>query len=278
MADVFHTGTVHLTAIRPEIWAASFEQTLKEALPFNDLIARDYQGTISALGDIVNISLFPQFAAATVMANEDDHQDAAAITVSTVQLNINKMIVQDFVVTDKAKIQTLEHANMLKDLAFFSIMKEMQAQIIAIIAPAVANAISYDVGTTLALADLLEAKELLDTGLVPLEGRKLVLDMPQLNDLWGITGFLSRDYIPTGSPLTTGQMPQTILGSELRATTEASAVTYNFHPSFAQVAVQKALGVEVFNLGVTGYRGVRTNCSLLMGTVQVYDDRVVSIS
>lgn len=53
--DQIMTAEVELDALRPEIWSANFYPTLLEALPFNDSIARNYEGEISKLGDKVNV-------------------------------------------------------------------------------------------------------------------------------------------------------------------------------------------------------------------------------
>jgi hypothetical protein len=281
MADQVMRGSVELDALKPELWSAAFYPTLLEALPFNASVARDYEGEIRALGDIVNVTEFPQFDEAENI-QEDQRVDADAVTALNIQLVINKQTVKDYIVTDRAKVQTIEHSNALRDLAFFSIMKKMQADIIADIVPSAAapdHQISYDSGTTLALADLLEGKELLDGANVPDDGaRTMITDAPQWNDLFNITGFTSRDFIPAGSPLTTGAIPAQILGFTPKYTTEASNVTYMFHPIFMQIAVQRELGVKEFDQGVEGKRSVRVNSTMLWGVKQFSDVRVVSIS
>lgn len=281
MADQVMTGDTELEALRPEIWSQSFYPTLMEALPFNDVIAKDYQGDIQAPGDRVNIISFPQFDEADAIA-EDQKVDADAITVTQTPLVINQQLCKDFIVTSRAQIQTIEHANALRDMAFFSIMKKMQQIIIAAIVPSPSapdHAIAYDSGTTLALADILEAKELLDNADVPDDGtRVMVVGAAQYNDLFNITGFTSRDFVPAGSPLSSGSFPVPVLGFNVRLTTEAANVTYLFHPIFMQMAVQKSLGVQVYDQGVEGKRAMRVNSTLLFGVVQVSNLRVVTIS
>ena len=281
MADQIMTGDTELNALRPELWSSAFYPTLLEALPFNDVIARDYQGDIQALGDTVNITTFPQFDEAEVIA-EDQKVDADSITASKTQLVINQQVVKDFIVTNKAMVQTLEHANALRDLAFFSIMKKMQSIIIAAIVPSPAapdHSIAYDSGTTLALADILEAKELLDAADVPDDGsRCMILGAAQWNDIFNITGFTSRDFVPAGSPLSSGSLPAPILGFNAKLTTEAGNVAYLFHPIFMQLAVQRGLDVKMYDQGVDGRRSMRVNSTLLFGVVQVSNLRVVTIS
>ena len=185
MADQLMTGGVELEALRPELWSAAFFPTLLEAMPFNDVVARDYEGDIRALGDRVNISEFPQFDEADTIL-EGQKNDAEAVTASGTSLIINKQIVKDYIVTDRAKIQTLEHSNALRDLAFHAIMKKMQNIIIDATVPSPSapdHTLSYTSGSTLALVDILAAKELLDSADVPDDGtRCMILSAEQWND------------------------------------------------------------------------------------------------
>lgn len=281
MADQVMKGSAELAALIPEMWSSAFYPTLLEALPFNSVVARDYEGDIRQLGDTVNISEFPQFDEAEEIA-EDQKADADAVTVAGTQLIINKQVVKDYIVTDRALIQTLEHANALRDLSFHAIMKKMQSIIIAEIVPSPSapdHSISYDSGTTLALADILEAKELLDEADVPDDGtRQMILGSAQWNDIFNITGFTSRDFVQTVGVLETGALPSRLLGFNPKMTTEAGNVATLFHPMFMELAVQRELDVQIFNQGVEGKRSMRVNNTILFGLLQQSDVRVVTIS
>lgn len=274
------TDTTANAAIIPEFWSAKFFPTLMEKLPFNDLVATDYQGEISDLGDTINASTFPQFDVA-VEAGEGVAVDADSVTPTGIQLVIDKRIVKDFILTKKALQQSIEHQNKLRDLAIHAIMKKMQAIIIAAIVPSASapdHSIAYDSGTTLALADILEAKELLDDSDVEELGRKMVVGSAQYNDLFNITGFTSRDFIPAGSPLTEGAIKTPIMGFDFDWTTEAGNVSYFFQPMFMQIAVQQNPEIKEYDLGGEGVRATRINVDTLMGLKQFSNIRVVSIS
>lgn len=281
MADQVMRASSELSAIVPEVWSANFFPTLLESLPFNDVVSREYEGEIGALGDTVNISQFPQFDEATEL-QENEANDADGVTVSNIQLVINKRVVKDYIVTSRAQTQSLEHANNLRDLALHSIMKKMQNIIIDAIIPSAStpdHQIAYDSGSTLGLADILQAKELLDDQNVPDDGQRcMILDSPQWNDLFNITGFTSRDFVPAGSPLATGSFATNILGFRPKLTTEADAVSYFFHPSFFTLAVQEMPETKVFDLGSQGKRAERVNMDVLFGVKQLSDVRVVEIS
>lgn len=279
MADQIMTKGTELDGITPELWSAAFYPTLLEKMPFNDSVSRDYEGEIRALGDIVNINDFPQFDLAQEIL-EDERADADSISANKQQLVINKQLVKDYILTKRALTQSLDAQNALRDLALHSIMKKMQQIIIAEIVPSASapdHQIAYDSSTTLALADILEAKELLDNQDVEETGRVMIVGAAQYNDLFNITGFTSRDYIPAGSPITSGAIQTPVLGFQFKWTSEAANVSYFFHPIFLTMAVQQTPEVNLYDLGVDGKRALRVNMDVLFGVKQLSNLRVVQV-
>lgn len=280
MADQVMKTSAELSVLVPQIWSRQYYDVLLAELPFNSIISRDYEGEIQALGDTVKISSFPEFSDADEVA-EDQRVDADSITVTQQSLVINKRIAKDFILTNKAMLQSLPAMDKLRDLAIYSINKKIQKIIIAAIVPNAAapdHSIAYDAGTTLALADLLEAKELLDAQDVPQSDRHLVVGAAQLNDIFNIVGFTSSDFITSGAPLQSGQLPPALLGFMPHFTTEVSNTTYLFHSSFMTMAAQQGMQVNQYDLGVDGKRAQRVNVDTLFGLKQLDGLRVVSIS
>ncbi len=282
MADAVMRASTEMSAIVPEVWSARFYDVLLAELPFASLIDNSYEGEIADLGDIVNISSFPEFDSGVEIA-EDQRNDAESITVSGQQLTINKRVAKDFIVTRQATLQSLPHMDKLRELAVYALMKKMQSIIIAAVVPSPSapdHAIAYDSSTTLALADILEIKELLDLQDVPLDGnRSAVLGAAQMNDLFNITGFTSSDFLlaQSGAPLATGLVPP-LLGFNVSMTTEAGNVSYYFHKSFMTIAVQDPVRVNQYDLGVDGIRGTRVNCDVLFGLKQLDNVRVATLT
>lgn len=277
--DQVMTAGSNLSVIVPEIWSQRYYDVLMAELPFNSLVSKDYEGEIQNLGDTVKISSFPEFSDATELA-EDAAGDADAITVTQQSLVINKRLFKDFIVTNMAQLQSLPAMDKLRELAIFSIMKKIQAIIISEVVPSASSpdhAISYDSGTTLGLADLLEAKELLDDANVPMSDRHAVFGSAQTNDIFNITGFTSSDFVLAGSPLTTGEVNQQLLGFMPHMTTEVNSTSYLFHRSFYTMASQQGLSIKVYDLGVEGKRAARVNIDTLCGFKQLSNLRVVTI-
>lgn len=280
MADEIMRAGTELSAIVPEIWSRRFYDVLLQSNPFESLISKDYEGEIQALGDTVRISTVPEFDEAQEL-QEDERADAEAVTVTQQNLVINKRLYKDFIVTNRAQLQSLPHMDKLRDLAIFSIQKKIQSLIISLTVPNAAtpdHSISYDSGTTLALADLLEGKELLDAQDVPQSDRHMVVGSAQLNDIFNITGFTSSDFLVSGAPLQTGELPSALLGFNPNFTTAAGNVTYLFHRSYFTIAAQQGMNVSQFDLGVDGKRAMRVNVDWLGGFKQLDGLRVVTIS
>jgi hypothetical protein len=279
MTDQIMTAATEHSVIVPELWSSKYYDVLLASLPFESLISRDYEGEIQNLGDTVKISTFPEFSDATVLA-EDAANDADAVTVTQQSLVIDSRVVKDFIITNQAQLQSLPSMDKLRDLAIYAIKKKIQALIIAAILPSTSSpdhTIAFDSGTTLGLADILEGKELLDLQDVPASDRHMVMGAAQANDIFNITGFTSSDFILGGSPLTSGEVSQSLLGFSPHMTTEVGNVCYQFHRSFMTIAAQQGLKIEIFNLGLQGKRAARVNVDTLFGKKQLDNKRVVQI-
>jgi len=279
MANQLTNSTTN-AAIIPEVWSSRFYDINRDRLPFFDSVSKDYSGEIQAMGDIVNISSIPEFDQATLLA-EGAAGDADAVTITSQALTINSRAFKDVIVTREADLQSLSFMDQLRDRMIFAINKKIQADIISAIVPSAStpdHQISYDSGTTLALADILEAKELLDTANVAEDNRSCVLGAAAINDCLNITGFVSRDFIPAGSPLTSGAILTPIAGFMPKMTNVVSTTSYFFHPSFLTIAIQDQLRIAMYDLGVDGVRGTRVNADVLYGIKQLDDERIVSIS
>lgn len=280
MSDQLHRVSTELSVLAPELWSADFYETLLAELPMADTISKDYEGAAKNLGDTVNISSFPEFGDAVELA-EDQRNDASSITVSQIQLVINKRVAQDFIITNLAMLQSLPSMQKLQELAIYSIMKKIQSLIIALIVPSASgpdHSIAYDSGTQLQLADALEAKELLDNQDVPMSNRHLCFGAAQMNDLFLVAGFMSSDFGVSNAPLINGGLPSQILGFQPHFSSLFGNTSYWYHSSFMQMATQQGMSVSQYDLGVDGKRAQRINCDTVLGLKQSDNLRVVTIA
>jgi hypothetical protein len=280
MANQVMDTAGNLTVIVPQIWSANWYQSLLAELPFNSIVSKDWEGEIKNLGDTVKISQFPEFSDATELA-ESAANDADAITVTQQSLVINKRLVKDFIVTDKASLQSLPAMDQLQNLAIYAILKKVQSIIIDDTLPSTSapdQTIGYTSGVVLDLAKMVSAKKLLDAQDVPQENRHCVLGTNQMNDLLSIANFSSSDYVSGANVVSSGAISNPLIGFMPHMTTEVGDVCYFFHRSYFTMAAQKDISVKVFDLGVQGIRAARVNVDILAGFKLLDNKRVVSIS
>lgn len=280
MANAYMTTATETSVIVPEQWSQKYYDVLLAELPFESLISKDYEGDIKNLGDTVNISTIPEFNDASELP-EADANEAEAVTITGQQLIINRRVVKDFIVTNKARLQSLPFVDKLKELAIYSIQKKIQSLILSLTVPSAAapdHTISAASAGVFALADILSIKQLLDDQNVPMSDRHMVMGSAPLNDVFNITGFTSSDFVASGSPLQSGQLPAQLLGFMPHFTTLVSSTVYSFHSSYFNMATQQGMDTKEYDLGVDGRRATRVNCDTLLGMKQTSSLRVVSLT
>ncbi len=264
------------SALIPEIWSANLYEVLLASLVFRASIDDSYEGEIQDLGDRVNINTVPEFDDAEVLP-EDQNGDADKVTVSQQQLIVNKRVYKDFIITKKALMQSIPFMDKLQEHAAYAIMKKVEKIIIDSIVPSVGNQLTYVTGTTLAFADILAAKEKLDAANVPMADRSMVVGSAQLNDIYNITDFKSSDFIISGAPVVTGELPPALLGFRPAFTTLVGDTSFYMHKSFLTIASQRGMSVAEYDLGINGARASRVNADVLFGLQQLDGNRVVTI-
>ena len=278
MANAYMKTSAEVSAIVPAQWSQKYYDVLLAELPMESLITRDYEGDISSLGDTVKIPTIPEFAEGVEYA-EATANDAEAVTVTTQDLVINKHIVKDFIVTNKASLQSIPFVEKLKELAIYSIQKKIQSLILAATVPSAAapdHTLSAVTPGVFALADILALKELLDNQNIPMADRHLCLGAGPLNDIFNITGFTSSDFVASGSPLQSGQLPGQLVGFMPHFSTVFASTVYAFHSSYLTIAAQQGMQVNEYDMGVDGIRAKRVNCDTLLGMKQLSNVRVAT--
>lgn len=269
-----------LAASIPEFWSGTGYDVLLAKLPFQALVARDYQGDIQQLGDTVNVHQIPEFDSAEELP-EGGKANSEANPLTGIILTINKMLVKDFKITRRGMIQSVEVMSKLRDLAFYAHGKKVNSNIIADIVPSAAapdHQVGYASGTTLALADILGAQELLNVAKVGDGNRHMVVGAAQNSDMFNIAGFMSRDFVPSANALSSGVISTPVAGFTFHWTTEVGNSSYFFSSEFFQLAFQLQPEVKVYDGGVVGERAIRVNTTMLYGQKQFDNKRVVQIS
>jgi len=278
MADSLTSAGGTNSAIVPEKWSSRYQINLRNEIVFNSIIRRDYEGEIQERGDTVRIPSIPDVTANDI--NEGQKNDATASTATTDSLIINTETAVDFLITNRAKLQSIEFIDELEERAVNAIMQKMQTNIINLIVPSAASPdhqIAYDSGTTLADADLLEALDLEEDANWDQTGRVIVTGGRQKNDVIAITKFADKDTNLGSSPSSSGMITEPIYSHTFMWTNAVSTTTYLFTPDFMQMAVQDGLNMNLKE-STDGSRTFRLEVDVLYGIKQIHDDRVISIS
>ncbi len=269
-----------VTAITPQLWSAAFYDNLRAKLPFIESVSRAYEGEIRNLGNTVKIPTMDDGSVAQNLL-EGENGEASEFDTSTTDLVINKRTFKDAIVTDQAQLQSVEFMDKLRDNLFNAVRQKMQIDIIDEIAPSTSSPnhdLSYASGTTLAKVDILDAKDALDVANVSEEGRIMIPGASQQNDLLNEATLTSSDFGRSGNENVNGAFDRPILGFTMRSTTAVGNSSFFFHPSFMQMAVQKEMSINVYDLGVGGNRSFRVNVDILWGVKQIDDVRIVKKS
>jgi len=281
MADQIH-DTTEFQYVIPELWSPKLYDVLLANLVVAGTVNRDYEGEIRNMGDTVHIISVPEAAAADV--DQIAGVDAPLASPTSQDLVIDKWKASDHIIGDMARWQAnLDYRNSYRDAQGYALAKAIEQSVIDAILPSAAtpdHQITYSAGTTLALADMLAIKELLDGADVPPDNRFIACSPAQYNDLLALTQVTSNDYIPAGSPASSGSINIPAFGFKVLMSTLLPAnVCYAYHASFLSLAIQKSPRVKEADMfPEKGKRAIRIGTDVLYGLKQLDDERVVKIS
>jgi len=278
MADQVLTASGSNSAIVPEVWSSQFQQVLNDSVVFPSIVRRDYEGEITSRGDTVNI---PSIADVTATDLQDGgRNDAQTITATTTALVVDSIAAVDFKISTLAELQSVDFVEELRKKGSEAIMRKIQDDIIAAVAPSTSapdHTIAYTTSTTLADVDLLAALDLeADANWSRLPGRYLVTGEKQMLDLVANSKFYDTTLGGNAS-LSAGAVTGSIYGHAPSGSSACGTTTYMFHDSFMQMAIQRGLNVTVTDLAVLGERGYRLNMDVIYGIKQVHSNRVITI-
>lgn len=274
------TGDNQLASLIVTSWSQQFLETLRLNLVFQDSVDNSYQGDASKLGATVTINQIPDFNEADLLA-QGEKGVADEVSSTSQNLTINKRPYKDVIVEDTAMLQSVPFMDSLQDAMTFSVLRRVQSEVVNAIVPSASapdHTIAFTAGTTLALADILAAKELLDTQNVPFQGRSMVVGAAQLNDLFNIGEFTSRDFNGGETVMLNGTFSQPFVGFVGKFTTQVANTVYFLHRRMVTMAFQKQLNAEVASGTWDGVRGKRINMDLLMGIKQLDSKRGCTVS
>lgn len=184
-------------AFIPEIWAATALGALKANTVMAQLVSRDYEDEIARAGDTVNV---PKRGALTV----NDKAEDGAVTLqnpaaTTVQVVLTKHKEVSFLVEDVAKAQANQDIieGYVKD-GMIAIAHQIDTDLTALESDLTTHT-AIDATTGLGDDDVREARRVLNSAMIPLVDRNIVLHEDAEKELLGIEKFTSADYGAEGS-------------------------------------------------------------------------------
>jgi hypothetical protein len=270
-------GLTELAEIVKTFWSARWLETLRANLGFIESVSHDWQGDMTAMGNTVKITQLPDFDEADLLAASASGT-SQAVTLTSQSLVANKRPYVDYTVDDLSRLQSMDFSAQVADSVNYAIMKRANREILNAIVPSTSapdHQVAYASTPTLAYADFLTAKELLDTQNVAAGDRFCFLGAAQVADMFNIAEFTSRDYNGGESVTGNGTIGKPFMGFTPRATTMVGAAAIFMHRSAVAVAFQQGMNVKLADGAYSGDRAQRVNSDIIMAVKQLDNKRSV---
>jgi Phage capsid protein len=273
-------GITELTELIPVITSAKiYEELRNDVSSFANFFAKDYEGDISAKGQVVKINTIvaPE---GEILADDKAQFSPSELQISQQSLTVDQIAVASVEITDLAQMQSLDFQNDLSQALAYAIRKKMEAAILAALLPST-SAPDHDVApaaaSALAAIDFGTARTLLSTALVPVTDRKAFLAPSYYGDILNSTNVVSADFV-SGNSAQSG-VASKFMGFEISEHNLLSAdVAYFAHKSALNIAMQKGVTVKVSDLHVQRKLGYLVSAHMIYGLKLCDNKRLVKIS
>jgi len=275
------SGVTDLANLIPEIWAPNMYDELRNQLLIANVFSRAYEGSIRAMGDIVRVN---QIAAPTgeILTNDKDLFNAEVMVVNQNSVTVNKRAVAAFEITDTAMLQSQEFEQEAQRSLIYAVRRQIEEDVINALVPSAAapdHQIAPASASDLAAADVAALRTLLSQAKVPVTNRYLFLDPQYFGDLLTKNTFTSSDFIPQGSPVSSGQFASPLYGFQIAESDILGAdVGFAVHPSALQMVMQQELRVKVSDQHVNKKFSMLVSVDILYGISLFDNKRIAKIS
>jgi hypothetical protein len=275
------SGKTELDYLIPELWASEMYDELRNNLAMAPVFERKYEGIIRQMGDTVKVQ---QIAAPTGEILTDDKQTFSAeqMVVSQFSIVANKRAVASFEFTDLADLQSMAFQSEAQKALLYAVSKQIENDVISALVPS-ASAPDHTVAPasagTLAAADVADLRTLLSVAKVPSINRWLFLSPSYFGDLLKSTNFISSDFIPNGSPVSSAQFTSPLYGFRVVEHDLLSTDTgYAVHPSALQMVMQQGLRLKISDLHAQNKFGYLLSADIVYGLSLFDNKRIAKIS
>jgi hypothetical protein len=274
----FVSGTTELANLIPEIWSPITYQELRNKLIFADVFERTYEGSLQNMGDTVKVN---QIVAPTGEILTDDKQEFASETMQVNQFNIvvNKRASASFEITDLAMLQSQAFEAEAQESLVYAIRKQIEEDLIAELAASATLTDNPTAASDLAAVDMARLRTTMSTNKVPTSRRFFIAAPSYIGDLITKQQIASRDYVPAGSPTTTGAISEPLYGFTMIEHDLLSAdLGYALHPSCLQMVMQQGLRIKVSDLHSNNKYGFLISADIVYGFNTFDSNRYIQMS
>jgi len=273
-------GVVANADLIPEIMSSLMYDELRANLPIAMSFERKYEGDL-VIGDKVKVN---QIAKATgeILTDDTANFNPETMTISQIEIDVNSRASASFEFTDLAQLQSQSFEADAREALVYGISKQIEDAITAALLPST-SAPDHDIApiaaSDLAAADLGAMRSLLSAQSVPNSNRIFFAAPSYYADLLSKTSLTSSDYIPAGSPVTTGGFTFPLYGFTIvEAQNLAADIGYAVHTSAVQVIMQQGLRVKVSDQHANRKYGFILSADMVFGYKLMDNVRIVKIS
>jgi len=273
-------GKTELDNIIPEIWSTKWYPILRANTPLTNFVARDYEGELK-FGDTIYVHQVED-ATGEILTDDKASFNSEIMTINRIPIIVNQRFSAAFEFTDMAQLQSQTFENEARSALVNGIALQMENYITGLLLPSTSSPdhdIAPAAASDLVAADVAGIRTLLSIQNVPEAERALFLAPSYYGDLMTKTTISSSDYIPAGSPTSTGTMPFPIFGFNVtEARNLGNDIGYAIHKSAVQMIIQQGLRIKISDLHSSHKYGFVLSADLV-GQGKLMDDvRLVKIS
>lgn len=277
----FVNGVTALDNLIPEIWSANMYQELRNSILFGDIFNRDYEGEIMNMGDTVRVN---QIVAPEGEILTDDRQTFSSeqMVVNQIPIVANKRASASFEFTSLAQLQSMSFERDAQEALVYAVRKKLEEDMITILIPSAAapdHQIAPTAPSDLAAVDVAAIRTLLSLQKVPKNNRYLILDPHYYGDLIQKQTIASRDYVPAGSPTSSGIISEPLYGFTVAEhDLLGTDIGYAIHRSAATLVMQQGLRVKISDLHSNKKYGYLLSVDFVYGIKLMDNKRIVKIN
>lgn len=275
------SGKTELQNLIPTMWSTQMYDELRQSLMLGSFFMRDYEGEIRNAGDTVKVNQINAPTGENLEFGVDNTLDinSEAMTITQKEVKADRLGTASYLVENLAQLQSLEFQAKAREALVFAVQKQVEDYIESLIVPVGAQDIAPTVLSDLGTGDVANLRRLLSKSKVPVQGRKLFLDVDYHSDIIQKATFASSDFVPAGSPTATGEFSSPIYGFQVAEHNGFAAdLGYACHPDAIAHVIQDEMSVKLSDMHPAGKRGWLLTTEIFFGAKLFDNTRVCKIS